>query len=281
MKISIALLISLLFISTLSYSQTDREWWDNLSPAWKQVFQKQELKGKDIDPNDQQLERLVNITHIDCSGNQDIKTLKPLSRLQYLEELRCEGTNVESLEGVENLRSLKVIDCSDNDNIDDLTPLMMVETLVELDCSNTMVKNLEPLSGLQNLRILDLHFCTVNKILQLKELRKLEVLDVSENPLYDIFGIKRMQGLIELNLSQTKIRNLSELSYLTNLQILNISKTSVGSLRDLQDVKTLTELPVPASTSSSDQITEAISFISVVVMLAVAKIVLPSVEEHS
>ena len=244
-KLKIIFILSLLiiFTSSLSFSQTDREWWNNLSPAWKKVFQEQELKGKDINPNDEQLERIIRVTHIDCSQNKDIKNLKPLSRLSLLVEIRCDHTNIESLEGIEDLTNLKRLDCSDNDNISSLAPLIGLGSLEDLDCSNTMVKNLAPLQALTSLKKLDIHFCTVNKILQISKLLQLQELDLSDNKsLYDIQGAERLRNLIELNISGTRVRELKPISYLQSLKILDLSGTSIETLRDIQDLKNLNEI---------------------------------------
>ena len=244
-KLKTIFILSLLtfFLSSLSFGQTDREWWDNLSPAWKKIFQEQELKGKDIDPNDEQLERIIRVTHIDCSQNKDIKNLKPLSRLILLEEIRCDNTNIESLEGIEELSNLKRLDCSDNDNINSLAPLTSLSSLEDLDCSNTMIKNLAPLQALTNLKKLDVHFCTVNKLLQISKLTQLEELDVSDNKsLYDIQGTERLRNLIVLNLSGTRVRDLKPISFLQSIRVLDLSGTSIETLKEIQDLKNLTEI---------------------------------------
>jgi len=235
------------FFLTLSINtvnaQSNRDWWNSLSPAWKGVFQEQELKGKNVTPNDEQLVRIVQITHIDCSNNKDVKNLKPLSKLSFLEEIRCENTNIESLEGIENLANLRVIDCSDNDNINSLIPLSNNLNLEEIDCSNTMVKNLAPLVSLKKLTKLDVHLCTVNKLVQIGSLTSLITLDVSQNrPLYDINGIEKLTNLVEFNMSETRVKDLKPLKKLKNLKVLNLADTPVETLREIQDLTELTEI---------------------------------------
>jgi Leucine-rich repeat (LRR) protein len=247
MKKSVKILGLLLFLSAVltnnAYSQGDREWWDALSPAWKKVFQAQELKGKDIVPNDEQLDRIVKITHIDCSFNEEIEDLKPLSKLIFLEEIRCNDSKIISLEGIESLQNLKVLDCSNNDNINSLAPLSEIVSLEELNCGNTMVKNLTPLKKLVNLRVLDVHYSTVNKLVVISDLKSLQVLDVSQNqPLFYLDGVEGLVNLAELNCSETRVSDLSPVQNLKYLEILNLSNTSVETLRPLQDVKTLKEL---------------------------------------
>lgn len=236
-------IIAFLLNINSSFSQTDRDWWDALSPAWKKVFQAQELKGKDITPNDEQLDRIVKITHLDCSFNEEITDLKPLSKLIFLEEIRCNDTKIASLEGIENLTNLKVIDCSNNDNISSLAPVSSLILLEELYCGNTMVKNLTPLKNLVNLLVLDVHYSTVNKLVVISELKSLRKLDVSENqPLFYLDGVEGLVNLAELDCSETRISDLKPLQNLKYLEILDLSKTSVETLRPLQDVRTLKEL---------------------------------------
>lgn len=240
--ISLTLILSFVFISS-TFSQSDRDWWNGLTPAWKKVFQDQELKGKDIEPNDEQLDRIVKITHIDCSFNTELTDLKPLSKLIFLEEIRCNDTKITSLEGIENLQNLKVLDCSNNDNINSLSPLIELKSLEELYCGNTMVKNLAPLKSLVNLRVLDVHYSTVNKLIVISELKSLERLDVSQNsPLFYLDGVEGLTNLVELNCSETRISDLTPIQTLKYLEILNLSNTSVKTLRPLQDVRTLKEL---------------------------------------
>lgn len=242
LKFSIIGFFLIIFLNTTN-AQSNRDWWNSLSPAWKSVFQEQELKGKNVTPNDEQLVRIIRITHIDCSYNKDVKNLKPLSKLSLLEEIRCESTTIESLEGIENLANLKVIDCSDNDNINSLIPLTNNMNLEEIDCSNTMVKSLSPLVYLKKLKKLDIHFCTINKLTEIGNLKSLEILDVSQNrPLYDINGIEGLTNLVDFNMSETRVKNLSPLKKLKNLKVLNLSNTPVETLREIQDLTELTEL---------------------------------------
>jgi len=238
------MLVLLVVITSANlFSQTDREWWTALSSGWKKVFQAQELKGKDITPNDEQLERIVKITYLDCSYNTDIEDLKPLAKLILLEELRCNNTKIKGLEGLEKLQNLKVLDCSNNDNINSLTPISEVTSLRELKCGNTMIKNLAPLKNLKNLKVLDVHYSTVNKLIVISELKNLEKLDVSQNlPLFDIIGVEGLTNLLEFNCSETRVNDLTPLQNLKFLEVLNVSNTTVGTLRPLQNVKTLKEL---------------------------------------
>ncbi len=243
-KISQIIVVILLIFSSINISaQTDREWWDSLSPAWKKVILKQHFKGKDITPTDEQLQEVGKMVFLDISGNKDVKTLKPAEQLLLLEIIRCNGSGIESIEGVEGLINLRKFDCSDNDNISSLVPLSELTNIEKIKCGNTMVKSLAPLRNLVNLVELDLHYTTVVDLRILKDLKKLESLDVSQNiSLFALDGVEYMKELREINLSKTNVDDLSPLSKLTKLERVDCSESRVASLRPIQMVKSLQDI---------------------------------------
>lgn len=220
-----------------------RGWWNSLSPEWKKILSAQELKGKDIEPNDEQLARIVDITNVDCRGNKDITDLRALAGLPQLESVDCSNTNIQSLKGIGRLTNLKYLDCSNNDNLGSLADLTELPELLELNCSNTMVKDLTPLENLKKLRKLDAHYCTVNKLAVVSKLPALEYLDVSQNQsLFSLTGLENHKQLITLNCSETPVSDLAPLQGLKALAYLNLSHTKVATLRPLQYVRTLREI---------------------------------------
>ncbi|MCQ2975582.1 MAG: leucine-rich repeat domain-containing protein [Bacteroidales bacterium] len=244
MKKSLTIILLIILVSGVkSFAQDARGWWNSLSPAWKKIFQKEELKGKDVDPNDEQLTWIIRMTSLSCQGNQEITDLKPLRILTSLESLDCSNTNVTSLEGIENLTGLKYINCSNNDNISSLSSVSHLVYLEEINCGNTMVKDLTPLRNLHNLKKLDVHFCTVNNLTVISELRNLEMLDVSQNQsLGSIAGVEKMEVLSSLNCSETRISDITPLQNMKKLEYLNLSSTSITTIRPLHQVRTLKEI---------------------------------------
>jgi Leucine-rich repeat (LRR) protein len=235
--------VFILGMQTGSNAQTDRAWWESLSPAWKKVIQKQHFKGKDVNPTDEQLEEIGKMVFLDIEGNKDIKSLKPAVALQLLEIIKANGSGIESLDGIEGLMNLKEVDCSDNDNINSLIPLSNLNNLVEVNCGNTMVKSLVPLRHLQKLRKLDVHYTTVVNLSILTTLKSLTYLDVSENiSLYSLDGVNYMHELQYLDCSKTNIDDLSPLSKLKMITKLDCSDTKVASLRPIQLVKSLQDI---------------------------------------
>jgi internalin A len=232
-----------LFFTTDCFSQTNRDWWNSLTPGWKKVIQKQQFKGKDVTPTNEQLDEIVKMTFLELTDVKDVTSLKPAANLSMLEVIRCNRSSVESLEGIESLFNLKEIDCSDNDQINSLQPVAGLYNLEKLNCGNTMVKNLRPLKDLKKLRVLDAHYATVVDLRVLKGLDNLEILNVSENvSLFALDGIEFLPSLIELNCSKTRIDDLTPLSKLQHIQRLDISETPVKSLRPIQLNRTITDI---------------------------------------
>jgi len=245
------ILLCFVFVYALSIAKTnaqssDREWWNSLSPGWKKIMQEQELKGKDVDPTDEQLNRIIKIKQIDCSNNKDVESLKPLSRLDLLEVVRCVNCpKIGGLEGLENLINLKELNCSDNDNINSLMPIAGLTNLEKLYCGNTMVKDLKPLVNITKLRVLDVHLSTVSELIFIGTLKNLEKLDVSGNlSLFSLAGIEKMPRLAELNCSNTRINDIIPVANILTLELFDCSKTGVQSLRPMQNLRALKEVNV-------------------------------------
>lgn len=244
-KIFLCLLMFSFFSVTSSSAQSsDREWWNGLSSAWKKIIQDQELKGKNVDPTDEQLNRIMKITQIDCSNNPNVESLKPLGKLDLLETVRCSNCpKITGLEGLENLINLRELNCSDNDNINSLMPISGLINLEKLYCGNTMIKDLKPLSNMTKIRVLDVHLSTVSALIFIGTLKNLEKLDVSGNlSLFNLTGIEKMPRLVELNCSNTRINDIVPVANITTLELLDCSQTGIQSLRPIQNLRALKEV---------------------------------------
>lgn len=244
-RIAIVAVLMFSFCAQSIAQQDNREWWNSLSPAWKDVFRKQFFNNKKVDaePTDEQLAEWVIFTDIECGGNKEIEDLKPLARLTNLTHLDCSNTNIKSLDGIQYLTGLQTLDCSNNDNINSLKPITGLVNLVSVNCGNTMVTSLAPLTYLKKLRKLDAHLCTVNNLGQIGELKNLTYLDLSENQaIFSLDGIQKLTQLVEFNCSSTNVSDLKPLENLKTLEVLNVSNTRVSTLRPLQTLRNITEL---------------------------------------
>lgn len=251
-RTSIVAALMCVFCANTFAQQDNREWWNSLAPAWKQVFRDIELKGKDVEPTDEQLQSIVLMEYIECGGNKEIEDLRGLSRLTNLKAIDCSNTNVKSLDGIQMLSGLTELDCSNNDNINSLKPITGLINLVSLNCGNTMVKSLAPLTYLKKLRRLDAHFCTVNNLGQIGDLKSLTYLDLSDNhSLFSLAGIEKLTQLVELNCTNTNISDLTPLSNMKALESLSVINTRVTTLRPLQFVRSLKEIDCSGTKISS------------------------------
>jgi len=236
--------IFLLGTSILS-AQTGRDWWNSLTPAWKKVIQKQQFKGKNVTPTDEQLEQIINMTFLDVEGNKDIKTLKFAAALSLLEIIRAGGSGISNLEGIEDLVNLKELDCSDNDNVTSIREVADLYNLEKLNCGNTMVKSLRPIMNLKKISVLDAHLCTIIDLNSIRNFKNLIRLDVSENSsLFSLDGLEKVTSLTELDCSETRITSLAPLAKLPALELLDCSKAPVRTLKPIQLVKSLKDLNV-------------------------------------
>ncbi len=242
-RISIVAVLMFAFCTDTFAQQDNREWWNSLSPAWKKVFRDQELKGKDVEPTDEELGSIVLIENMECGGNKQIEDLIPLKRLTNLTYLDCSNTNIKSLDGIQYLTGLRTLDCSNNDNINTLKYITGLVNLESVNCGNTMVKSLAPLLYLKKLRKLDAHYCTVNNLGQIGDLKSLTYLDLSENQsLFSLEGMQKLTQLVEFNCSNTNVSDLKPLEAIKNLEVLNVSNTRVTTLRPLQFHRNIIEL---------------------------------------
>lgn len=221
----------------LAQRMDNRAWWNSLPQEWKTLFlskyTKKSLAATEL--SDQQLEIIVGANVLDCSGNKEIKDLKPLAQFDRLEVLDVSNTGLKSLDGLQYVPLLKELDCSNSEAIEDLTPLKNMVRLERLNLYNTSVMNLMPLSTLPRLLYLNvgLTFIADNSLYALQKVATLQTLDISENELVrNLVDLSGLQNLTELNCARTSIvtESVKSIATLPNLQVLNISHTRIGSL---------------------------------------------------
>lgn len=154
-------------------SATLHEWWDKLSPDWKNVFAASVDLG-DI-PDREQLHQVAGISRIDINSHPTIRSLEPLSMLTNLEELHCAYIPIETLDPIADLVQLKILDCSYT-RIQNIVPLRYLSQLTDLNCAHTVIDSLNDLKDLTNLELLDvdntniLDLTPLNRLVKLKEI---------------------------------------------------------------------------------------------------------------
>lgn len=236
--VTLIIFVCIIF-SQNAFGQNLKPWWNELSPAWKEIFKKE--LGIEKEPTIEQLNEIVQIERLNCSGNENIENLKPLSQLRILEELNCGACpNLISLEGLENHQKLRRINCAKCGKLESLLPLKNVTTLEEISCRETMIINLNPLGNLQKLHTLRCEATLIRRLDGIRNLKNLEYLDISDNfELYDLDAIEDIQSLKILKLNRTKVSDLMPISKLANLVELEFRSCNVSSLKALQGMPSL------------------------------------------
>jgi len=238
-------------------NDTHRAWWRALPQEWKTIFVEEiGVRGTNLDVAnlpDQYLEQVMLLDRLDCSGNDQIKTLKPLEQLGFLEQLdvsRCPG--VGSLEGIQNLRALNKLTCTENYNLRDLEPLRGLGGIQELNVSDTDILDLSPLSTLPNLKKLNISFTLVRRFEPMGQaLARLEYLFMSGCKIYDLEGLKAAKELQVLVADNSSVESIEPLGFLPKLRELNVANTRINTIKPLQNVKSLEVVDISGNTNVS------------------------------
>jgi hypothetical protein len=206
------------------------------------------------------LQRISAETSIDISGNLNINTLSPLSRMGDLLSVNCANTLIDDLSPLRNLIRLESLNCSGT-AVRSVTPLQYSVTLKNLDLSTTLVSDIHLLANLRGLEKLNfsntpadslnmlsemtklsaLHFRNtyVQETGPLQRLQELKTLDFSGSPVSDLKPLQGMIKLERLYISNTAISDLSPLSGLVSLQIIRMDSTGVDDLSALSGLPRL------------------------------------------
>lgn len=180
---------------------------------------------------------LSNLRTLDLSGNP-VESLRSVSRLERLEELRVADLGLESAhelvpeEGA-GFPALIRLNLENNRSLRDITALSRWTALRELSLRNTAVEEIQPIGELTALRVLDLR----------------------ETPLagVDLDPLRRLTALERLNLRETGVGDVAVLDELSGLRYLNLHSNggieSLEPLRDLRRLQTLILRNVPIGES--------------------------------
>jgi len=149
---------------------------------------------------------------------------KDLGRILFF---NCSGYEIESLEGIENIKNLREAQLGNN-KIKDVTPLGKCTKLVELELDNNQIEDASPLSSLVNLTRLNMQGNEVNNLSFIPDLIALESLYVNNNPIASIPRFEKQIGLKELSLGQCGLSNIKNVEQFTELK--GSCKKVVGKL---------------------------------------------------
>ena len=251
-----ALKIASIYTSKLSEREELASWWNDVPYEWQNIFK--EKIGVIIDTvNLRMLREIINLKKLDISGNQNIRSVAPLSRLNNLTYLDISGTLVSDIVPLRNLTKLETL-MMDETEVSSLEPLKYSTDLKTLVASNTRVSDLDVLANFSKLKKLYLNGTPIYRLTPIKGLKELkcantaitsleaispmvslEFLDCSSTNVKDLTPLRSLKELESLSLEYTPINNISPLADLPNLKTLRINNTPVRSLEPLAGLKNL------------------------------------------
>ena len=234
--------LKIVSIYTTKYDEKDelRNWWNNLSASWKDVF------GKEFEINESiRLSQVTNF-HDSIALVNGIETkVDPgkfyglLAQVITLKEISLLGdSNITDLEPIGRLSSLKDINLS-NTPVVDLMPLRNLNGLETLDISGTRVSILDPLRYNNQIKSLKLKKSSITNLDLVSGFPLLEVLDFSSTAINDISPLKDLTGLKDLRFSGTQVTDIQPISGLINLEILYLTDVQVTDITPLKNFSNL------------------------------------------
>ncbi len=185
-------------------------WWESLDPAWMSIFENHVELSKP--PNPIQLHKITRLEKINIENNFEIKSLRPLIKLNRLRELRINKSKVSDLAPLKDLKYLELLQITKSP-VRKIDPIRNLIRMRELDISDTPVENIDPITILTSLNRLKFSGTEVKSLRPLSYLIELKHVEfdntnvTSLNPILDLFNL---QTLVCYNtkLSQKKIDKL-------------------------------------------------------------------------
>ncbi len=181
---------------------------------------------------------ILNQTEIDVSGNNEIRSLKPLSKLTRLQDINCSNTLITDVTPLRNLNELTALNCMQTP-VSDISPLQYSTRIKNLNCSYTLIRDMDVISNFIHLEKLWFAGNRVTDLSFVEDFVNLKTLDCSDSKVYDLDPLSDLTLLEELDISGSLVRDLTPISNLINLERLNCSNTPVDSIEPLGNLKKL------------------------------------------
>jgi Leucine-rich repeat (LRR) protein len=239
-----------------------RNWWMGLSAGWKIIFGKDRMVNDtlklssipeftdstatingakiNIDGNRiySQLSQIIGMKSIDISGNTEIATLDPLSKLSSLTEIRAANTPISDLMPLRNLNALEVLDISGT-SVSTLAPIRYAINLKELNIKKTSIRSLDILAPFTFMEVLDISNTPVDSLDALKDMAALKTLTCQGSKIRDLKPLAGKENLEFLNITSTQVSDLTPLKECKGLMIIFLSETKVSALDPIGDLPKL------------------------------------------
>ncbi|MCF7944255.1 MAG: leucine-rich repeat domain-containing protein [Spirochaetia bacterium] len=185
---------------------------------------------------------VAEITELDAM-NMEIQSLEGIQHLKSLVWLQLAENNIEDITPLENLTDLESLFLWKNE-IDDISPLENLTKLRALFLQNNNISDLSPLEHLDNLEELllwDNNF-SQSHLNYLSDLSNLKTLSIPDNNISDISPLENLINLESLTIAGNQINDISYLSDMSELTYLRLDRNSIddlGVLENLNKIETL------------------------------------------
>ncbi len=228
--------------------QSNRSWWNGLSPVWKQTF-RNELSLIHPEPTNlalhelQKLKRL-RLVKIEMPNGEilDFTDLQPLEKLLNLEELSISGTGVKSIETLVKLTKLTRFECRKT-GITDISTLANCPKINYLDALDTDISSIDALTTLSKLTYVNIAGSKVSNLAALRG-KDLEFLNINGTQVADLEAITGMGNLTNLEASHCNITSIEPLRSDSLLQSINIRNTKVSNIKVLNKMRYLQKVSI-------------------------------------
>ncbi|MGJ3237028.1 leucine-rich repeat domain-containing protein [Marivirga sp.] len=241
-KESDELQIASIYTTKVSRDEAIKEWWNNLSLGWKDIFKK-EFQIAEDSVEMEKLYKIASIDSLNLSNNEFIVSLAPLSFLVDLEYVNLSHTKIEDIAPLSSLTELRHLNIS-HTTIEDLSFLRYAENMEYLDISFTPIQNIDELENLKALKELHLNGADIRDFEVLKNYTQLKNLDLSETFFNSPEILSEMEKLEELNMSKSNLSQLTDKMSPKTLQNLDISFAFISDLSPLEHYQSLHTLNI-------------------------------------
>ncbi len=173
--------------------------------------------------------------------NQGVTNLKDLKALSNLEYLNAKQLGLKDISSISGLTKLRVLYLQQNKitNISALTKLTHLEIL---SLNGNQISDITGIKGLTKLQYLDLSNNKISEIKSLTKLTSLVTLYLQRNSISSISSISGLTKLKEVSFNGNKISTLKSLAKLTSLERLYLKDNKIKSITSLKGLINLKEL---------------------------------------
>ncbi|MBK6264267.1 leucine-rich repeat domain-containing protein [Marivirga sp. S37H4] len=231
-----------IYTTKVSREQALKEWWNNLSFGWKNIF-KEKLGISSDSISMSELNKIASLDSINLAGNDFIVSVEPLNMLVDLQKINLSNTKIQDIAPLSSLTEITYLNLS-NTSITDVSFLRYAEKLKILDLSFTQVRNLEDLVNLTQLEELYLKGTNISDFSVISDFKALKKLDLSETFFSELSLLFPLNNLTELHLARTNIRNVSDSLSPNTLQVLDLTFNAISDLSPLRKYSALKNLKI-------------------------------------